>query len=104
MSKLSLVPELEPELARRRRAIGVERVSRLGERDEIPADYREKIEALCEAEGLELLRVESEPNVSGRAPLVKRHGLLAAIEAVEAREADVIVFPYFDRFVRSLRV
>ena len=53
-------------------------------------------------------RVVAEPfreiDVSGRLPLCKRPGLLAAIEMVEAGQADHIVVAYFDRLVRSLKV
>jgi DNA invertase Pin-like site-specific DNA recombinase len=39
---------------------------------------------------------------SGRLPLSKRPGLLAAIEMIEAGRADQLVVAYFDRLVRSL--
>jgi DNA invertase Pin-like site-specific DNA recombinase len=42
--------------------------------------------------------------VSGKLPLVRRPGLLQAIEMVEVSEADHIVVAYFDRLVRSLKV
>jgi DNA invertase Pin-like site-specific DNA recombinase len=45
-----------------------------------------------------------EIDVSGRRPLVKRPGLLRAVEMVEAGQADHIVVAYFDRLVRSLKV
>ena len=45
-----------------------------------------------------------EIDVSGKLPLSKRPGLLAAIEMVEAGQADHIVVAYFDRLVRSLKV
>ena len=45
-----------------------------------------------------------EIDVSGRLPLSKRPGLLAAIEMIEAGEADQLVVAYFDRLVRSLKV
>ena len=41
---------------------------------------------------------------SGRLPLSKRPGLLAAIEMIEAGQADQLVVAYFDRLVRSLKV
>ena len=45
-----------------------------------------------------------EIDVSGKRPLVKRPGLLKAVEMVEAGHADHIVVAYFDRLVRSLKV
>jgi DNA invertase Pin-like site-specific DNA recombinase len=45
-----------------------------------------------------------EIDVSGKRPLVKRPGLLGAVEMVEAGQADHIVVAYFDRLVRSLKV
>src|SRR6516165_3673905 len=45
-----------------------------------------------------------EIDVSGRLPLSKRPGLLAAIEMIEAGRAEHIVVAYFDRLVRSLKV
>src|SRR5437773_3263879 len=45
-----------------------------------------------------------EIDVSGRMPLSKRPGLLAAIEMIEAGQADQLVVAYFDRLVRSLKV
>jgi DNA invertase Pin-like site-specific DNA recombinase len=40
----------------------------------------------------------------GKRPLVKRPGLLKAVEMIEAGQADHIVVAYFDRLVRSLKV
>ena len=45
-----------------------------------------------------------EIDVSGKLPLSKRAGLLAAIEMIEAGRADQLVVAYFDRLVRSLKV
>ena len=53
-------------------------------------------------------RIVAEPlreiDVSGKRPLAERPGLLAAIEMVEAGQAEHIVVAYFDRLVRSLKV
>lgn len=90
------------------RAVGIVRVSqakgREGESFASPGEQRERIEDACERESIELLRVEDELDVSGGTPLEKRRGLRSAVEAVEAREADVVMVAYFDRLVRSLRV
>lgn len=90
------------------RALGVVRVSRVGEREGeryvTEREQRDRIAFACERDGLTLLETFEEPNVSGGAPLDRRHGLRQAVEAVEAGDADVIVVAYFDRLVRSLAV
>jgi DNA invertase Pin-like site-specific DNA recombinase len=91
-------------MSTQRRAIGIIRVSQdAGEKDS-PASQRRIIEETCEREGLHLLHCEEESNVSGGTPLVKRHGLRRAIEAVEEGRADVIVAAYYDRLYRSADV
>jgi DNA invertase Pin-like site-specific DNA recombinase len=91
-----------------RRAVGVVRVSRVGDREGerfvSPSEQRERIRSACERDGLELVDTLDEPNVSGGAPLSRRPGLRHAVELVEARQADVVVVAYFDRLVRSLQV
>jgi DNA invertase Pin-like site-specific DNA recombinase len=46
--------------------------------------------------------VYEEPDVSGRRPLAKRHGLKRAVEDVESGRSQMIVVAYFDRFSRSV--
>ncbi len=92
-----------------RRAIGVVRVSRVGDRDgELawsPDEQLEKIRQGCKLHELELREpVFHEMDVSGGDPLSKRNGLRPAVELIEAGEADVLVVAYFDRWVRSLAV
>jgi site-specific DNA recombinase len=91
-----------------KRAIGVVRVSRVGDRDGerfvSPSEQAERIAAACERDGLDLLDTIEELDVSGGATLARRHGLRRAVEMIEAGEADVLVAAYFDRLVRSLRV
>ena len=62
-----------------RRAVGVVRVSRVGEgngaRFVSPSEQRKRIEQACERDGLRLLDVLRELDVSGGAPLRKRSGL-----------------------------
>jgi DNA invertase Pin-like site-specific DNA recombinase len=90
------------------KAIGIIRVSvrkgREGESFASPVEQRERIVQWCDREGLKLLRVEEELDVSGGTDLAKRKGLRSAVEAVEAGEAKVIVAAYFDRFFRSIKV
>ena len=92
----------------KRRAVGIVRVSRLkgreGETFASPEQQRERIAAACERDNLKLAHVYSEMDVSGGTPLEKREGLRAAVEAVEAGQAEVICAAYFDRLVRSLKV
>jgi site-specific DNA recombinase len=91
-----------------RRAIGIVRVSRVsgreGESFASPDEQRQRIEAECERDGLNLLDVIPEMDVSGGTPLAKREGLRTAVERVEAGEAQVVVAAYFDRLCRSLKV
>jgi site-specific DNA recombinase len=91
-----------------RRAVGVVRVSRKGDRDGesyvSPSEQRERISTACSRDALDLLDTIDEENVSGGAPLKRRPGLRQAVEMVEAKQADVVVVAYFDRLVRSLQV
>lgn len=91
-----------------RRAIGIIRVSEVGDREgesfHSPAVQQERIEAACERDGLTLLEVVPEMNVSGGDSLARRHGLRRAVERIEAGEAEVVTVAYFDRLFRSLRV
>ena len=77
---------------------------RSGESFASPGEQRERIRAACERDGLELVEVFPEQNVSGGAPLEKRPGLSRAVQMVEAGEAEVIVVAYLDRLVRSYKV
>ena len=91
-----------------RRALGIVRVSRVGDREGesfgSPSEQTKRIEDACERENLQLIDVIREMDVSGGTPLEKRKGLREAVERVEAGEADVIVVAYLDRLVRSYRV
>jgi DNA invertase Pin-like site-specific DNA recombinase len=69
-----------------------------------PEQQRQRVEEACRRDGLRLLRVVDELDVSGGTALEERTGLRQAVEAIEAGEADVIVAAYFDRLVRSLKV
>jgi site-specific DNA recombinase len=83
-------------------------VSRVGDRDGerfvSPSEQAERIRTACERDGLQLVDTLEELDVSGGAPLERRHGLRRAVELVEAGEADVIVVAYFDRLVRKFTV
>jgi site-specific DNA recombinase len=85
-----------------RRAVGVVRVSRLGDDPVSPSEQAERIQQACASDGLTLVSTLDETNVSGGAPLERRHGLRQAVELIESGQADVVA--YFDRLVRSLAV
>ncbi len=91
-----------------RRAIGIVRVSQVngreGESFASPGEQRDRIRAECEREGLRLVEIVEELDVSGGAALHERPGLGPAVEAIEAGRADVIAAAYFDRLFRSLTV
>jgi DNA invertase Pin-like site-specific DNA recombinase len=90
-----------------RRAIGIIRVSQVkgreGESFASPKEQRDRIEQACKRDGLRLVDVQEEMDVSGGAALEKRPGLRAAVEAIEAGRADVVVAAYFDRLFRSIK-
>jgi DNA invertase Pin-like site-specific DNA recombinase len=91
-----------------RRAIGIVRVSQVagreGESFASPDIQADRIRTECDREGLTLLRIMEELDVSGGADLKDRPGLGPAVEAIEAGEAEVIAAAYFDRFFRSMKV
>lgn len=91
-----------------RRAIGIVRVSQVsgreGESFASPAEQFDRIRTACVRDGLDLIKVHDELDVSGGKPLEHREGLRAAVEAIEAGDADVIAAAYFDRLFRSLTV
>src|SRR5277367_1711931 len=94
------------DLPGQRRAIGIVRVSqtsgREGERFASPPEQRDRIRAVCERDGLDLIAIHEELDVSGGRPLDERPGLGPAVHAIENGEADVIAAAYFDRLFRSL--
>lgn len=86
------------------RAVGIVRQSK-GRDDALsPAEQRDRISEHCNREGLKLIGIHEEIDVSGGTPLAQREGLSAAVGAVEAGEADAVLVAYFDRLVRSLSV
>jgi hypothetical protein len=103
----SLSALFSPSMGRARRAIGIVRVSqvrgRAGESFASPTEQADRIRADCSREGLKLLRVVEELDVSGGKDLDDRPGLGPAVRAIEAGEAEVIVGAYFDRLFRSLK-
>lgn len=84
--------------------MGVVRVSRLGDDAVSPDDQRERIDSLCARDGITLVDVFEELDVSGGAAFEKRPGLRRGVEMVEAGAVDVVIVAYFDRLVRSLQV
>lgn len=92
---------------RRATAVGIIRVSVVGDREgdsyASPEIQRERIQQHCEREGLDLLEIYDEPNISGGLKLEKRPGLYPAIQAIESGKATVLIGAYFDRLFRSLK-
>ena len=92
----------------RRRAVGIIRVSHVGDRkgDSFisPTEQRQQIERHCAMHKIDLVEVYEELDVSGGTPLHKRPGLRQAVALIESGEAEVIVAAYFDRLVRDLSV
>ena len=90
------------------RHVVVVRVSEQGDRDDenfhSPKAQLARAKLWSEDQGNRVVDAFEEIDVSGKLPLVRRPGLLRAIEMVEAGEADHIVVAYFDRLVRSLKV
>jgi site-specific DNA recombinase len=90
------------------RDVIVARYSEQGEREDEHL-YTDKIQlergrAWASEQGHRVVAEFVERDISGKLPLTKRKGLLPALRMVEAGEADHIVFSYFDRMVRSLKV
>jgi DNA invertase Pin-like site-specific DNA recombinase len=89
-----------------RRAVAIIRVSQQGDREgdgfTSPRTQQQQVRRLCEREGFELAETFPEIDVSGGRALNDRPGLLAAVEMVEAGDADAVVTAYFDRFARNL--
>lgn len=86
-------------------AVGIVRQSRGRDESLSPAEQRERIAALCEREGLRLAAVHEEIDVSGfKSALPERHGLSAALHAIEDGTARVLVVAYFDRLFRRMAV
>jgi DNA invertase Pin-like site-specific DNA recombinase len=69
-----------------------------------PREQEQRIATACEHDGLELVDVVQELDVSGGTPLDRRPGLRRAVEMVESGDVSVLVVAYFDRLVRSLTV
>lgn len=86
------------------RVFAVTRQSRGDDKSQSVAEQERRIREWAEREGHELVGLVSEQDVSGGRPLARRPGLRAAVEAVEAGQADAVAVAYFDRLVRSLVV
>jgi DNA invertase Pin-like site-specific DNA recombinase len=90
------------------RAEGIVRVSRVRGREGdsfiSPVEQADRITEWCQREGAVLNTIHEELDVSGGAELENRPGLTAALESLEAGNADVIVVAYFDRLFRSTKI
>jgi DNA invertase Pin-like site-specific DNA recombinase len=87
------------------RAIGIERISQRGGRDDDELhsldNQRRRMELLSQAQAWHLLRVAREDTVSSGAALVDRPHLLAAVEAIEAGEAEILITAFKDRLEKE---
>lgn len=100
-----VVTEAEGTAVALRRVVSVGRVSEVGDRDTRTVAHQwERVSEWAPANGSRVVAEHEEVNVSGRAPLAERPGLLAAVEMVEAGEADEIVCAYSDRAFANTRV
>lgn len=94
--------------AKTKRAVGIVRVSQVngreGESFASPGEQRQRIATACESDGIDLVEVIEELDVSGGTPLARRGGLRRAVEAVEQGKAEVVAVAYLDRLCRSLAV
>lgn len=94
----------------KRCAIGLIRVSKVGDRkgDRFvsPKDQRGRIERFCAEQGITLLDIVDELDVSGGSQMLERVGLAGILNDIEARRcgADSLVVAYFDRLARSTEV
>lgn len=90
------------------RVVGIVRVSerkgREGDAFVSPAEQRDRISGFCDREGMDLVGVYEEIDVSGGLTLDRRDGLRPAVDDVEHGRAEVVVVAYFDRLFRSLAV
>lgn len=88
-----------------KRAIGIIRVSQVGGREgeafHSPDVQRERIEGICRDHKWRAATTFEELDESGRLPLARRTGLLPAVQAIEAKQAQVLVVAYFDRLCRE---
>src|SRR5947199_8689978 len=95
-------------MQKQHRDVVVVRVSEQGDREDenfhSPKAQLARAKLWSVDQGNRVVDAFEEIDVSGKLPLVRRPGLLRAIEMVEAGEADHIVVAYFDRLVRSLKV
>ncbi len=89
-----------------KRAVGIVRVSetkgREGESFASPDEQADRIRAACQRDGMTLVDILPELDVSGGRPLDRRPGLSQAVSMIEAGKANVVAAAYFDRLFRSL--
>lgn len=86
-----------------RLAIGYVRVS-TEEQAQGPRAQRDALDRYARAHGLELVEVYDDVGVSGAAPIDERPGLLAALDALEQRRAEIFLVAKRDRIARDVMV
>ncbi len=89
-------------------AIGIVRVSVVGDRDEdrlhSPDEQAERIATVCEREDLTLVDTVKALDLSAGKPLDERTDMLQAVAAIESGKASIVVVGYFDRLFRNQAV
>jgi site-specific DNA recombinase len=104
-----LAAQLQSRPTVHKRAVGIIRVSEVGDREGekfvSPRDQRTAIERVCDMEALHLVAIFEELDISAyRRTLARRPGLGRAVEMIEHDQAEVVVACYFDRLFRKLTV
>jgi predicted site-specific integrase-resolvase len=98
---------MSPE-GRHMRNIHIARVSEVGQRQpdslHSPTVQFKKMGEWSQARGDDVLHEWDELDVSAKLPLHRRPKLLRAIEMIEEGDADNLIFAYFDRSVRNIKV
>lgn len=83
--------------------VGLARQSRGEDGSMSVAEQVARLQDQCERDGMHLIEVYTEEDVSGRRPLERRPGLRQAVADIESGRAQAVMVAYFDRLVRSLK-
>ena len=62
---------------------------------------RQRIEAYCQMQSLDLVNIVTDASVSGGKPLASREGGRQVLDAVTSRKADAVVILKLDRMFRN---
>ena len=84
--------------------VAIVRVSQHKDGAVSPEEQRQRLTLEARRLGKPIVAVFEELDVSGGTPLHRRKGMRAAVEMIEAGDADVLAAAYFDRLFRSITV